>query len=166
MPRGELETLLKETRQAEPVPGFQHVWRQAEAMQSLEEKTTYPLRRMLIPVAATAAIALLLVAGIHFALQSNGNEQNLAVQDGTLNPSERLAHLNDIEPWTGKLDGLGTEWTFELTSLESLDDDEVDTSVVAVSTNIPGDDIYESQTDFLLDLEVPTWKQAVERNVL
>jgi hypothetical protein len=166
MPKGELETLLKKARQAEPIPGFQHLWRQAEAMQSLERKTTSPLRRVLVPVAAAAAIALLLVAGIYIALQSNGNEQILAVQDGTLDPSERLAHLKDLEPWTGKLDGLGTEWTLELTSMESSDDDAVNTSVMVVSTNVPGDDIYESQTDFLLDLEVPTWIQAVERNVL
>jgi hypothetical protein len=50
--------------------------------------------------------------------------------------------------------------------LERLSDDEVDTSVVSFSDSTPGDDMYESQTDFLLDLEIPAWNRSEERNVL
>lgn len=163
MPRDELEKLLKEVRQTEQVPDFQRVWRQAEAMKSERIKPTPRSQRMLVPVAVAAAIAVLTVVGIQ--VGTDQNNQNLPVAT-VQNPLESLAHLNDIEPWTGELDGLGTEWTFELTSLERSSDNEVDTSVISVSDNIPGDDMYESQTDFLLDLEIPTWNRSEERNVL
>jgi hypothetical protein len=145
------------------VPDFQKVWRQAEAMELGKIKTRPRIRRVFVPIAAAAAIAVLMVVGVQVGTDKNG--QNLAVEK-VQNPLKMLAHLEDIEPWTGELDGLGTEWTFELTSVQSSDDDEVDTSVISVSKNIPGDDVYESQTDFLLDLEIPTWNRSEERNVL
>ncbi|MCP4199831.1 MAG: hypothetical protein GY762_22025 [Proteobacteria bacterium] len=163
MPRDKLKNLLNKARQTEPVPDFQKVWGQAKAMELEKIKTPPPLRRVLVPIAAAAAIAVLMVVGVHVGTDKNG--QNLAVEK-VQNRLEMLAHLEDIAPWTGELDGLGTEWTFELTSVQSSDGDEVDTSVISVFDNIPGDDIYESPTDFLLDLEIPTWNRSEERNVL
>ncbi len=166
MPKGELETLLKKVRHAEPIPGFEDTWRQAETLQSPKRNTSLLPRRVLIPVAAAAILALLLVVGIQVALQSNGNDQILTVQNGIGDPSQSLARLTDMEPWTGKLDGLGTEWTFGFTTGENTENDAVDTSVMVASTSLPGDDMYESQTDFLLDLEIPTSIRAEERNRL
>jgi hypothetical protein len=163
MPRDELKKLLKEVRQTEQVPDFKKVWRQAEAMESKRAKITPLSRRMLVPVAVAAGIAVLTVVGIQ--VGTDQNKQNLPVET-VQNPLESLTLLKEIEPWTGNLDGLGTEWTFELTALERLSDDEVDTSVVSFSDSTPGDDMYESQTDFLLDLEIPAWNRSEERNVL
>ena len=164
MPKGDLETLLKKARREEPVPDFRRVWRQAEAMGSPEKHTPAPLRRVLVPVTAAAAIVLLAAYGILVALQSGGDEPVLTFRDGVRNPTESLAHLEDMETWDGNLDGLGTEWTFDVSSAVSSGDNAVDSSVMVISTNVPGDDIYQAQTDFLLDLEIPTWIQAVERN--
>jgi hypothetical protein len=163
MPRDELKKLLKEVRQTEQVPDFQKVWHQAEAMESKRVQNTPLSRRMLVPVAVAAGIAVLTVVGIQ--VGTDQNNQNLPVET-VQNPLESPALLKEIEPWMGNLDGLGTEWTFELTSLERLSDDEVDMSVVSFSDSTPGDDMYESQTDFLLDLEIPAWNRSEERNVL
>lgn len=165
MPKGDLETLLKKTRRAETVPDFRKTWSRAEAMQSQEKKTALLWPRVLVPVGVTAVVAVLLAVGMQRDDPSPAGQRTATYQVNLGNRTDTLSHLGDWEQWRGELDGLGTEWTIELT-VAKTSDDEFDTSIIAISKNVPGDDIYESQTDFLLDMDIPTWNQAVERNVL
>jgi len=171
MTTDDLDRMLTETYRAEKVPDFEKTWRRAEMLATTRKQERFSWRPIFVPAAALCAVAAIVLAV--FALTPE-------VENGIQAPSESvrsgaasraLADLTDIEPWTASLDGLGTEWSYDEVFIVDIDNEEnsnENSNEVALTllNNIPGESVYESPTDFLLNLEIPVWNGTEKRSVL
>ncbi len=176
MPIDDFEKLIEEAHRTEPVPEFDRTWRRAEIMASERIARKSPIRLVLVPVAGMAALVLLATAFFLLAPEA-GHDQSkpiaLAVVDDSASKSISLLDgLEDPAPWTSTLEGLQAEWGFDDsdtdtdTDTENEEIEEADRATRTLSSNTPGEGVYESATDFLLNLETPVWNETEERSVL
>ncbi len=171
MTTDDLDRMLKEAHRAEKVPDFEETWRRAEMLAAARKQERFSWRPILVPATAFCAIAAIILAVFALApgVEQPAPEPLELAGSGTA--STTLADLSDIEPWTASLDGLGTEWNYDEVFIidideENNDEEETDEVALTLMNNIPGESVYESPTDFLLNLEMPVWNGTEKRSVL
>ncbi|MCP4673949.1 MAG: hypothetical protein GY854_00200 [Deltaproteobacteria bacterium] len=170
MTTDDLDKMLTETYRAESTPDFEETWRSAELLAAKRKQERFSWRPILVSAAALGAIVAIVLAVFAFTPETeNGIQSPSELTRGDV--SRTLAELTDIEPWTASLDGLGTEWSYDEVFIVDIDDEEnnkEDSDEVALTllNNIPGESVYESPTDFLLNLEIPVWNRTEKRSVL
>ena len=154
MSRDSLEKRLSEARQLEPVPDFEATWRGARARMA-RTKRARPLWRP----ALVGAMALF-VLGLAFILSTRDTRQTVPVETATVGrpaPSGLGAAAIPELPGDYDRDGLGSEWDLSWPDTDREEAADAGASVAALVGHRPGNDLYESGTDFLLDLDIPTW---------
>ncbi len=143
-----LQRILKEIDAKESAPQFDIVWTRARARAS-SSGTGDAWRWALLPgLVAMSAVALVLV----FSQQSRN----------TASP-EMIASLETL----AELDA-GTmpfDYLFE-SDTDYADDEEVAGEELAYEDGVVGEGLFVGETDFLLEIEIPSWDQDEERNLL
>ncbi len=153
MPKDELKALLQAARHSEPVPEFDATWQQARSMGARQGAGRVSWRLVLVPVAAAAVLVL----GLTLSLAPESAPT--AVETAPVGPRQPTVATRDMPRLPGAYDeqGLGSEWDLDWPGEDSEETADTGESVVAYSENRPGNSLYESETDFLLEIEIPAW---------
>ncbi len=143
-----LQRILKEIDAKEPALQFDIVWTRARARASFGG-TGDAWRWALLPgLVAMSAVALVLVF--------SGPSRNTA-------SAEMIASLETL----AELDA-GTmpfDYLFE-SDTDYADDEDVVGEELAYDDGVVGEGLFVGETDFLLEIEIPSWDQGEERNLL
>ena len=144
----QLQRILKEIDATEPAPQFDIVWTRARARAS-SGGTGDAWRWALLPgLAAMSAVALVLVFS-----QPSRNTAS----------AEMIASLETL----AELDA-GTmpfDYLFE-SDTDYADDEDGASEELAYEDGVVGEGLFVGETDFLLEIEIPSWDQGEERNLL
>ena len=174
MDRDPIEKPLREILGNDRVPPFGEMWSQAEIAVTQKQREAAPLGRLLVPGLALAGIGgLVLVAYWTLASSNTASFRSQRVDD-QVQGNGALTELEEIQSVPSVFDGLNSDWNIEPDMGEangSSPGDEVsslgDETEIAATTAPLGEGLaYESPTDFLLEMDVPEWRELEERSVL
>ncbi len=144
----QLQRILKEIDATEPAPQFDIMWTRARARAS-SSGTGDAWRWALLPgLVAMSAVALVLVFS-----QPSRNTAS----------AEMIASLETL----AELDA-GTmpfDYLFE-SDTDYEDDEDVAGEELAYEDGVVGEGLFVGETDFLLEIEIPSWDQGEEGNLL
>ena len=143
-----LQRILKEIDAREQTPQFDIMWTRARARASSGEQGDAWRWALLPGLVAMSAVALVLVF--------SGPSRNTA-------SAEMIASLETL----AELDA-GTmpfDYLFE-SDTDYADDEDVAGEELAYEDGVVGEGLFVGETDFLLEIEIPSWDQDEERNLL
>ena len=185
MKKDPIEKPLRQILADDEAPPFAAMWARARIEAEKKREEGMFSWRWLFPGSVMAGITVL-VFGIYWAMipnelatssGSSAGERSAATQPG-------LAKLKEIDPWISVFEGLESDWPIE--SDNPLEDEGValeNAELAALSSAVLGGGgntdesglgedvlgegvVYESPTDFLLQMEIPLWFESEERSVL
>lgn len=134
----QLDERFAAMREGEPVPDFDVLWRRAESLAVRREHRRRAVRLALVPLAAAAAV-LVLALVVRWTPADASAEHPRSPARGAV-AAERLGDLPRAEAWNGVLD-----------DADAGEDDGETGGTFA---------LYESPTDFLLDIEAVAFGQT------
>jgi hypothetical protein len=169
----ELDRLLTEVLEEDRVPDFDATWRRAEARVGTREEVGGGAHRVLAPAAVLGAIAGALLLGLLVVDGDDPVPSRSISAEKERHHQELLAEIEGIPEWEAPLDGLERTWRYDHALFEGEEEDgasgeeEGDAAdeepAFALRRNEAGDDLFESSTDFLLEITIPAWNGADEQ---
>ena len=149
-----LQRILKEIDTKESAPQFDIVWTRARARAS-SGGTGDAWRWALVPgLVAMSAVALVLV----FSQPSENTASAEMIAS--------LENLTQLDAGTMPFDYVFESDTDYSDDEEEADDEDGTGEELAYEDGIVGEGLFVGETDFLLEIEIPSWDQGEERNLL
>ena len=144
----QLQRILKEIDAGEQAPQFDIAWTRARARASSSGQGDTWRWALLPGLVAMSAVALMLVF--------SGPSRNTA-------SAEMIASLKTL----AELDAgtLPFDYLFE-SDTDYSDDEDGAGEELAYEDGVVGEGLFVGETDFLLEIEIPSWDQGEERNLL
>ena len=150
----QLRKILEEIDAKEPTPRFDIMWTRARARAS-SSGTGDAWRWALVPgLVAMSAVALVLVF--------SGPSENTASAEMIAS----LEPLAEVDAGTLPFDFLFESDTDFEVDVEEADAESDTAEELAYEDGIVGEGLFVGETDFLLEVEIPSWDQGEERNLL
>lgn len=183
MKQDPVEKSLREILRGDEAPPFAEMWARAQVLADEGQKSKAPSYGLLLrgaAVAGTVAVALALY-WITVPVDSGSTSVSTVGEKAEKKPSSGLsdlrewASLTEENQWTSVFEELESDWEIELSSPSQTEGDNEEQTKVATAISrsretqvgVLGEElVYESPTDFLLQLEIPVWKNSEERSVL
>ncbi len=142
-----LKTALKELHRHESTPQFESTWRRAESRLS-EKRAENGFRWFFGPaIAAVSAVVVIFLVTSH---NVSPSPETLAMLDGLSGPDAGVVQFSD------SFDGYD----------ETDTDTETEKETLAYEDSVLTEGLFVGETDFLMNLEFPSWDQGEERNLL
>jgi hypothetical protein len=158
----EIQAQAKKLFEADFTPGFEQVWSAAEkrAAGKTSRLSRSRARYALVVVGGMAIVTAL-------ALVTTGRHgQRTAGRRANRNARSSLAELTDPCSWSAPLDGISGQSASDSLPMDGLLQREETVAKMAAGNASSDGDQYGCPTDFLLDLDVPVWNKAGERQKL
>ena len=144
----QLQRILEEIDAREPAPGFDIMWTRARARASSGGQGDAWRWALLPGLVAMSAVALVLVF--------SGPSRNTA-------SAEMIASLETLVEFDAGT--LPFDYLFE-SDTDYADDGDGAGEELAYEDGVVGEGLFVGETDFLLEIEIPSWDQGEERNLL
>lgn len=167
MKRDPIEKPLREILGNDHVPPFGKMWAQAEIAVNQKKKEAVPWGRLLVPGLALAGIGGLVLAAYWMLASSNTASFRAQGMDDRVADNGTLTELEEIQSVPSVFDGLTSDWKIDPDMGEAKGSSPGEETEIAATTAPLGEGLaYESPTDFLLEMDIPEWRELEKRSVL